>query len=167
MIPTVTLSFRYLEQDYVRALRTHYAAHLHPRLDILLAIALAGGGIFLWNSERHWFAVTLVILSAILILMIVAAFTIVPLIVFRRQPKLHDEYSLDFSRDGIHFRTNNVESQLKRSLYSRALIDTHSYIIYYGKNQFTVIPKRVFQSGDQQHAFEQLLKDHISEIATR
>ena len=52
-------------------------------------------------------------------------------------------------------------------MYSRALVDPHSYLLYYGSRQFTVIPRRVFQSADQQQAFEQLLTQHISKIVRR
>jgi len=52
-------------------------------------------------------------------------------------------------------------------MYSRALIDEHSYVLYYGSRQFTVIPKRVFQNAEQQQIFEQLLTQHVSKIARR
>jgi hypothetical protein len=52
-------------------------------------------------------------------------------------------------------------------MYSRALVDAHSYVLYYGSRQFTVIPKRVFQSADQRQAFEQLLTERISQIVRR
>lgn len=74
---------------------------------------------------------------------------------------------LTFSQEGIHFGRAHVDSQIQWSLYSRALVDAHSYVLYYGSRQFTVIPKRVFQSAEQQQIFEQLLTQHISEIVRR
>jgi hypothetical protein len=100
-------------------------------------------------------------------LMLVAAFTVIPPLAFRREPKFRDDYSVTFSPEGIHFRTAHIESQLQWSLYSRALVDGHSYVLYYGSHQFTVIPKRVFASSNQQQAFERLLTQHISEIVRR
>jgi len=52
-------------------------------------------------------------------------------------------------------------------LYSRALVDAYSYILYYGSRTFTVIPKRVFQSTEQMEAFDQLLAQHVSKIVTK
>ena len=49
-------------------------------------------------------------------------------------------------------------------MYSRALVDARSYVLYYGSRRFTVIPKRVFESSEQQQAFEQLLAEHVPEI---
>ena len=99
--------------------------------------------------------------------MLVAAFMVIPPLIFRREPKFRDDYSLTFSPEGIHFRTALFDSQLQWSMYSRALVDAHSYVLYYGSRQFTVIPKRVFQSAEQQQAFEQLLTQHVSQIVRR
>jgi len=98
---------------------------------------------------------------------LVAAFTVIPPLVFRREPKFRDEYSLVFSSEGIHFRTAHIDSRLQWSLYSSALVDAHSYVLYYGKRQFTAIPKRVFVGSEQLQAFEQLLTQHISNIVRR
>jgi len=99
--------------------------------------------------------------------MLIAVFTIIPPLAFRREPKFRDDYALTFSPEGIHFRTAHIDSRLQWSLYSRALIDAHSYILYYGSRQFTVLPKRIFQSAEQQQAFEQLLTQHVSQIVRR
>jgi hypothetical protein len=168
MSSTVNLSFRYLEIDYVRALRAHYASRLRLRLDIIVAIGLAGMGAYLWRSpELHWLGVGCVVLSLLFALMLVAAFTVIPRFTFRREPKFRDDYSLTFSAGGIHFRTAHIDSQLQWSMYSRALVDTHSYVLYYGTRQFTVIPKRVFQNPEEQQTFEKLLAEHVSQIVRR
>jgi hypothetical protein len=165
---SIHLSFRYLESDYVRALRAHYASRLRLRLDTVVVIALVGIGIYLWQSpSSHWFGVACVSIAALFSLILVAAFTVIPPLAFRREPKFRDQYSLAFSPEGIHFRTEHIDSQLQWSMYSRALIDAHSYVLYYGTRQFTVIPKRVFQSSEQQQAFEQLLIQRVSEIVRR
>ncbi len=168
MNSNIVLSFRYLESDYVGALRAHYASRLHLRLDIVVAIVLAGIGGYLWQSPAtHWFGVGCVVVATVLVLMLIAAFTIIPPLVFRRETKFRDDYSLTFSSEGIHFRTAHIDSRLQWNIYSRALVDARSYVLYYGSRQFTVIPKRVFQSSEQQQAFELLLTRHISQIVRR
>jgi YcxB-like protein len=165
MSETVSLLFRYTESDYVRALRAHYSSRLRLRIDIVAAIVVALLGVHFWRSpDYHWLSVICLVVSFVLIFMLFAAFVVVPPFAFRSEPKFRDEYSLTFSQDGIHFRTANIDSQLQWSLYSRALIDEHSYVLYYGSRQFTVIPKRVFQNAEQQQLFEQLLTQHVSKI---
>jgi hypothetical protein len=168
MTDTINLSFRYSETDYVRAVRAHYSSRLRVRFDIIAAIVVAVLGAYSWNSpDYHWLSVLCVAASAALILILFAAFVVIPRVIFRREAKFRDDYSLAFSQEGIHFRTAQIDSQLQWSLYWRALIDAHSYVLYYGLRQFTVIPKRVFQSAEQQQVFERLLTEHVPKIVRR
>ena len=100
-------------------------------------------------------------------LLLLAAFVVGPQLAFRLEPKYRDDYSLTFSAEGIQFRTVHVDSQLQWSLYSRALVDAYSYILYYGPRTFTIIPKRVIQSPEQQKAFEQMLAQHVPKIISK
>lgn len=164
----IHLSFRYAENDYARALRAHYASQLRLPLDILVIIVLIGAGFYFWRSPKlHWLAVGGIALALIFATVLIVAFTVIPKLVFRRQPKFREDYSLTFSPEGIHFRTAHIDSQLQWSMYSRALIDAHSYVLYYGSHQFTVIPKRVFQSAEQREVFEELLTHRIPKTVRR
>jgi len=160
--------FRYAESDYVRALRAHYSSRLRVRLDIVAAIVAALLGAYSWRSpDYHWLSVICVTASVVFLLILFAAFVVIPPLAFRSEAKFRDDYSLTFSPDGIHFRTAHIDSQLQWNMYSRALIDEHSYVLYYGSRQFTVIPKRVFQNAEQQQVFEKLLTQHVSKIVRR
>jgi hypothetical protein len=168
MSETVSLFFRYAESDYARALRAHYSSRLRVRLDIVAVIVTALLGVYSWRSpDYHWLGVVCLAASFVLVLMLFAAFVVIPPLAFRSEAKFRDDYSLTFSEDGIHFRTAHIDSQLQWSMYSRALIDVHSYVLYYGSRHFTVIPKRVFQNAEQQQIFEPLVTQHVSKIVWR
>ena len=144
-------------------MRFHYATVLRPRLDIVLAIGLAALGAYLWRSpSSHWFGVLAVGAAVVFGLILLVAFFIIPPLAFRHQPKFHDDYSLTFSPDGIRFHTAHIDSHLEWRIYSRVLADARSYILYWGSQTFTIIPKRVFQSAEQQKAFDQLISEHVS-----
>jgi hypothetical protein len=165
---TVSLSFRYLKSDIVRAMRSHYASLLRPRLDIVMAVGLAALGVYLWRSpSSHWLGVLFVGASAVFGLILVAAFLIIPPWAFRHQPKFRDEYSLTFSPEGIHFQTVHIDSHLEWTLYSQVVVDAYSYVLYYGVQTFTVIPKRVFQNTEQQGVFERLLAERVPKIVRK
>ena len=168
MDSTVNLSFRYSETDFVRAMRAHYASRLRLRLDIAVVIATAAVGAYLWHSpDSRWYGVTVVGVSAVFALMLVAAFTVIPIVVFRRDPKYRDEYSLTFSPEGIHFRTAHIDSELQWSIYSRVLVDAHSFVLYWRSSYFTVISKLLFHSVVQQEVFEKLLVQNVSTIVRK
>jgi hypothetical protein len=168
MSETISLLFRYTETDYVRALRLHYFSRLRVRVDIVVVIVAVVSGVYSWRSpDYHWLSVLCLVASFVLAVILFAAFFVIPPLVFRSNAKFRDDYSLTFSQDGIHFRTAHVDSQLQWSLYSSAIIDEHSYVLYYGSRQFTVIPKRVFQNAEQLQLFDQMLTQHIPKIALR
>lgn len=164
----IHLTFQYTERDYVRAMRAHYASRLRVKFDLAVAVATALSGIYLWASlDSRWWGVGLICISATLLLMLFAAFFLIPRLVFRREPKFRDEYSLAFSPDGIHFRTAHIDSQLQWSMYNRVLVDAYSFVLYHGVQSFTVIPKRVFASAEQKAAFEQLVSENIPMISKK
>jgi hypothetical protein len=99
----VNLSFRYAEQDYVRAMRTHYASRLRLPLDIAVITAVVIFGAYEARSGSRGLGIALLGVSGVFALMLVAAFTIIPKIAFRSQPKLRDDYSLRFSPQGSTF----------------------------------------------------------------
>jgi len=165
---TISLAFRYTERDYARGLRAHFGASLRIPLDIAVIVLGLVIGVYCWRAQDlHWFGVACVSASVLFALVLLAAFTIMPALLFRSEPKFRDDYSLSFSPEGIHFRTAHIDSRLQWAMYSRALVDRHSYILYYGARRFTVIPKRVFPSPEEQQAFEQLLTEHVLQIRRR
>jgi|HubBroStandDraft_5_1064220.scaffolds.fasta_scaffold30471_3 hypothetical protein len=164
---TVNLSFRYVQQDYVRAIRAHYASRLRLPLDIAVIVGGVAIGAYEWRSGSQGFGITLLCVLGIFALMLVAAFAVIPTVAFRREPKFRDDYSLSFSPQGIHFQTAHIDSDLKWSMYTSALIDAYSFILYYGSEQFTVIPKRVFQDISQRQTFEKLLAQNVSKVVDK
>ncbi|MFY9562069.1 MAG: YcxB family protein [Terriglobales bacterium] len=119
--------------------------------------------LILWRSpSSHWFGVAAVGVAVAFGLILLFVFFIIPPLAFRHQPKFRDDYSLTFSPEGIHFHTAHIDSRLEWKIYSRVLADAHCYILYWGSQTFTIIPKRVFQSAEQQKAFDQLIAEHVS-----
>lgn len=168
MDSTIHLSFRYSELDFVPAMRTHLASRLRLKLDFVIAVATALLGIYVWRSlNLPRYGIPLLGLSVLLVLLLIVAFGLMPGLIFREEAKYRDEYALTFSPDGIHFRTTHIDSELQWSIYSRALVDAHSFILYYGSRSFTVIPKRVFEKPEQQAAFERLISQKITEVSIR
>jgi hypothetical protein len=164
----IELNFRYTQRDYVRAVRQDYASRLNLPLDCAAIALLIGVSVFFWRSpDMRWLAIASAVTSAGFALLLVLAFMVIPVLAFRREPKFLDEYSLVFSHDGVHFRTHHVDSRLEWGIYSRAVIDAHSYVLYYGTRHFTVVPRRVFSGEHQRLAFEDLLTQHVSNIIRR
>jgi hypothetical protein len=164
----IDLRFRYDKRDYVRAWQTHCASLLHLPWDIVAIVAVAGGGVYLWSSGIARILGQVGVGGACaVVLSMIATYTVIPRLAFRRELRFREEYSLGFSLDGVHFRCAGVDSRIQWSWYSRALIDADSYLLYYGPRRYTFIPKRVFASTEQQLAFEQLLAEKLPQVVRR
>lgn len=110
---TINLTFRYLEVDYVRAVRAHFASPFQWQFDAAAAIAVFAVGFLLWQSfDLDWLGVAAMTLSVAFGLWLVALFAVAPRWAFRRERKFRDEYTLSFSPEGVHFRTANIDSRL-------------------------------------------------------
>src|SRR5580700_3484126 len=86
----VTLVFRYSQLDYVRAMRSHYATRLRLPMDIVAIMVMAGLGVYLWHSGSEPYGIALLCLVCLFSLMLIAAFTIIPPVAFRHEPKFRD-----------------------------------------------------------------------------
>ena len=165
----ITLAFKYQLSDYHRALRSHYAKQLNLKLDIAVIVILGSIGIvrlgYLPNFD--WLGLIFLLLSISFSLILIAIFTLVPVLVFRFEPKFKDQYFLSFSSAGIHFRTIHLDSKIQWDLYTHVFINARSYMLYYGPRSFTLIPKRIFESPKQQRNFEQLLPKWLIKTSTQ
>ena len=77
--------------------------------------------------------------------------------IYRSQPKLKDEYRLEFRDDEIGFKTMHIDAKLNWSIYHSWLRDNEFYILYHGPRDVSVIPRRAFANGD-----DELLKDMLT-----
>lgn len=168
MDQTVNLCFRYQQPDYLRATEANFGSPVRLWLDFAVVIVVAIAGLYCWElAGAKWIGILFVSLSAVFAVVLLMGLVIVPRLVFRGTPKFQGEYTLVFSPEGVHFRTAGIDSHLRWDLYSRALIDSYSYLLYHGPRSFTVVPKRVFENADQRSAFERLLSQHIPKIVRR
>lgn len=100
-------------------------------------------------------------------MIIISALYVVPQLAYSRDEKLKWPYHLRFAEDGIEFRTDNLDSRLGWLLYTNVLIDHHSYLLYQGNAQFTIIPKHALPDDESRREFEQLLEKKIRTIVRR
>lgn len=164
----VVLDFNYSQRDCVRAWRRHFREKLNLALDLVAIVVLAAFGLFQWRASGFGLAALVSLaMSAALALIVVIALFAIPQLAYRKSDKLKQPYHLEFSEDAIEFRTRDIESRLQWHLYGRVLIDRHSYLLYHGKDEFTIVPKWVFANRDARQAFERLLERKVKTVVRR
>ena len=149
-------------------MRAHYASRLRVWRDICIVVGGGVGAVYFWSSSSfHWLGIALLVLSSALTLELIAAFVVIPIWVFRRNPKLRDEFSFRISQEGVHYDTLHIGTQLQWNLFTQTLVDSYSYLLYWESRAFVLIPKRVFQSAEQQRTFEELLAEYVPKTAKK
>jgi hypothetical protein len=159
----IRATYTFTRDEYLRALRRHYRSRIHVYRDLVLAAFLIVLGAYLvYSSPPNWlFGWFLIALGLILLLMVAYALVILPALIFRSDPKLKWEYSLTFDDDKIEFKTNNIDSTLGWQLYHSWLRDDEFYILYHGKRDLSVIPRRVLSHDNSDERFAELLTRKI------
>ena len=161
MTSPVSTTFTFTRDEYVLAMKRHYRSTLKVGRDVIAGfLALAAGVYLLMSSSGGWTAWALTILGVALLLMVAYALFLLPGMIYRSQPKLKDEYSLTFADDGIGFKTSSIDSTLQWSLYQSWLSDDDFYIMYHGKRDLSVIPRRTLSDEDDER-LRQILTEKI------
>jgi YcxB-like protein len=154
----VELSFTYTEDEYIAAARLFYSRgydskfHLHLGLG-LLACAL----LFAWLGGDVYIAGLALLAGCLLIAWRHYVNSTLPRMHFRRNPKFRQPYELSFADDGILFRSTDMESRVAWDFYTSVWETKDFYFLVYGKDMFSLVPKRVFRGPRQEAAFRELL----------
>jgi YcxB-like protein len=169
MSSVVNLTFRYLPGEYLRAVNAHQRLRMRLGPDSAFALILLVGGVatvYFGGAQYFWLGV---IFSTIGLAypVLSAVILVLPRFTLAGNTKLRDEYRLTFSDNGIVFKTAAIDSRIAWSLYTHAIELREFYLLYYGRREFTVIPKRAFAGADDMQAFDGLLAGHVPKIERR
>lgn len=159
-------TFSYSRKEIIEAFQLHYKKIYRVKPDVIISILLIILGTLFWyiyGYEIIWFV--LILCAVILLLIISFAYFLIPRLVYDRGTKYKDTVNLFFSSDKIDFSTENVASQLAWSLYKKVIEDENFYLLYYGKNLFTIIPKRIFRNEEEKDNFNQILQEKLPSVS--
>lgn len=159
MEKTISLRFKYTEEEYIAATRLYVSRSTDVLIRFVVSSLFMAAGIFLVLLVEldSVISFTLIFITVIWVLMGFLSLFVMPRQSFRRDPKFRDEYFLQFSEDGIQFKTVQIDALIQWSLYTKVLEDDRFYLMIYGEDMISVIPKRAFTSAAQEAAFDALL----------
>ena len=153
----VEATFTISRDEYVRAMRRYYKTKLQLKRDLVGSVVAILVGIYLlWSTSMTGLAWLLVIAGAISLILVIYAVALLPHLIYRYQPKLQSEYRLRFRDDAIGFHTDQIDSELKWSIYHSWLRDDEFFILYHGKRDVSVIPRRALVDGADERLTELL-----------
>jgi hypothetical protein len=154
----VELSFSFTEDEYVKASRTFYAGRYDAVFSLYLSVGVFMAGLLLaWLAADPYFGGSILVLGLVLLIRRFQwRWTLRRQ--FRRNPKFSDEYRLTFSDEGIRYRSKAVDSKIGWDFYSGVWETRDFYFLVYGKDLFSLLPKRAFRGPHHEAAFRELLR---------
>ncbi|MUK90753.1 hypothetical protein GMD78_20565 [Ornithinibacillus sp. L9] len=157
------LRFQYSETEFIKAYRELFTSNKKWIVDLLISVGLMAIALYLIFTDEVTILNTLALIIAILyFIILILKLYIIPLLVFRRTPKYRDTYTLAFTDEQIKFVTEGNQSDIRWDYYN-TLKETGGFIfLYYGKDLFTIIPKRVFKDEKEISSFIAFTKKKIS-----
>lgn len=162
----VQLSFRYSDEEYLAAIR-FYFWHSKTLLGraivtyVMFSVALVLLPLAMGFSLPVWANLALVGIAGVALFRGYVVDR--PRAYFQGDPKFRDDYYLTFTDAGIEFHTQNMSSMTAWNLYSGVVESDSFYILIYGKNihSLSIVPKRAFQSSNQDTTFRQILRRNV------
>jgi hypothetical protein len=159
----VELSFTYTEDEYVEAARLFFSRAYDAKFQLYLGLVVLAGGLFIgWLAGDVYITGLVLFVGLLLLARRRYVNSTLPRSYFRSNPKFRDPYQLTFSDEGIVFRSKDVESRLGWDFYTGVWETGDFYFLVYGKDLFSLIPKRVFRGVRQEAAFRELLRRKLA-----
>jgi hypothetical protein len=158
MEESIDIRFKYTEKEYADAIRWYYLKASRIRFDFIVGILLTLIGSMLWFTDQKNIIYIVLIVAGVLFLgILIFAININPAKTFRNEPKFRDEYFLNFSSEGIVFKTKHISSTLEWNHYIRFNESEKVYYLVYGQFMLTIIPKSAFKTKKDEEEFKRIL----------
>jgi hypothetical protein len=165
MSESVELRFRYTEAEYVSAIRAYMLAKSRVAIFVGIASLLTLLGIyFLFTQPDSGIHIFFMLTGIVMFALVATSFGILPHRRFRANPQFRSEYHLHFAEDGILFQTDHIDSRLEWDLYKEAIETKACYLLCYGEGALTVIPKRTFNSDDDETRFREMVTRKVDNL---
>lgn len=158
----ISLRFKYTEEECVSASRFYLLRSTDFLFQLVIISLVMAGVLFIQLFDvESVITFSLIFVCVIWLFLWLFALFVTPRQKFRSDPRYRDEYFLQFSEDGIQFKTSQIDALIQWSLYTKVLESDKFYLLCYGKNMVSVIPKRAFSSAAQEAAFDALLRTKL------
>ncbi|WP_371264809.1 YcxB family protein [Paenibacillus sp. BC26] len=155
--------FKYHESDIKQALRENFISNKRLVIDLLISLLLISISLYLIISYKTTVYYSFLLFIGVLFIVIIfLRMVIIPGIIYRRTPKYHQEYYLEFNEDKILFVLGNNRSEFEWSYYID-IRETNGFIyLYYAKKAYSIIPKRIFVDKKTEVEFVQFVKKKLN-----
>ena len=155
----VRLSFTYTEDEYVSAARLFFSRDSETKFRRYLSLGFFAFALLVAWLADDFYVTTAVLFSGLIVLARYwYVYSALPRSYFRNNPKFREPHELTFADDAILFRSRDMASRLEWGFYTKALETPEHFFLVYGRDMFSLLPKRVFRDRRQESELRELLR---------
>lgn len=159
----VEIEFLYTKEEWIDGRRKFLLqSRTIKKLDIMVLAVMIIINVF--SVSHYQFSTFNVILGVFTVLfgaLLFLLYVIQPALLYQKGEKYHHPYIIIFNEEDLIFETQGISSVLSWDIYSSYLENSKYFYLMQGKNIYTLIPKRVFASGEDLERFKKLLQAHF------
>ncbi len=155
---TISLTFQVRFKEYLEACFFHFVLRFRKFFEVLKYVLIVIIGIIGWVffGYRPFWLVMITFPLWIMILLLYAS-----ALAFKREPKYKETLRWIFTDEGILLKTKSIDSKLEWSVYNTFLETKNIFMLYYGRELFSLIPKRSFLNANEIEEFKKLARSKI------
>ena len=153
------LSFNYNKKKVIQALRYHFISR--PEIKIMMILtnvfAITSAALFYFQKIRPepFFLGT-----CIWLMMLLAVWYFLPHTIYRKSPTFKDDFTINFSDDGVHLENEKGEVNWDWKRFSTWIETPNFFHLYFTPKSFFLVPKD--DMGDEfRHSLRGVLNKHI------
>lgn len=129
-------------------------------------LAIAGAFLLLQGSHLAW-SVAFLLVSVIEWFDLFPAWAARGWLEYKWNPKFKDEYTLTVTPEHLRFKTSTIETTVKWDHYTKVVETDRIFVLVYGKQMYSVIPKRALPGEEEVRTLRNLLNQCIAPGASR
>jgi hypothetical protein len=159
---TIVLTFKYTQNEFVKAMRQYLIANgtIRKYDPAIIAVFL----LFSVLSTSSIINIILLVVTTIFSAFVIYLYFCLPVLTFKQNLKYHEEYTLTFSKAEIIFKTPSIDSVLQWSIYSEFWESDDFYFLIQTPQLYSIIPKRAFINSTDRKTFEEIVMTTIKKV---
>lgn len=155
------IKFNCSKNDYTSGYRLHFKSQLTTKITPIFILISLLIGILSFIADDPANGILAFGAGGFLSLILLSRRFFLPAYIYNRNSSLGDETLWEFLEDSIHVKSNSTDAKVCWSKFTSVKFGPQHFLLYIGKDQFSVIPRRAFESKEQLLSFEHLLKEKI------
>lgn len=163
----ISIRFSNNYKEFTEAMNLYYSKTQKRKFDIVLGLVFSFASIVLFVFlEQSYIYIILFCIGLLLFLFSLLKGSIFCKIRFTKDKKFNEEYEIVFSDLGLHFKTVSINSEIKWDYYTKAWETQKFFYLFYGKDVFSLFPKRAFLKDECIIEFRELVKGKIRDYSS-